>query len=336
MISTIYIENAVSEHPRTKFIVSKFSGARYVSIDRYGEVFNRRNQSFRVQKTNPALILAKKYNNFLLKTPEGFGLGGENNYYFSHMFNCIYDCRYCFLQGMYNSAHFVLFVNYEDFNTEIENTICEHKGEEITFFSGYDCDSLALESVTGFVNHLLPVFKRNPAALLELRTKSIQVKSLLDKRPLNNCVVAFSLMPHLMASKLDAKAPSIVRRIETMSLLAQKGWKIGLRVDPLIHGRNWKKHYKEFLEDIFNKIPKTSIHSVSFGPLRFPKKMFKKVLRMHSKEPIYAGPFKDENGFISYSTEVESEMTEFCREISTKFIADKKIFHCLPTGERYI
>ena len=59
MISTIYIENAVSEHPRTKFIVSKFSGARYVSIDRYGEVFNRRNQSFRVQKTNKVVQILR-------------------------------------------------------------------------------------------------------------------------------------------------------------------------------------------------------------------------------------------------------------------------------------
>ena len=25
------------------------------------------------------------------------------------MYNCIYDCRYCFLQGMYNSANFVVF-----------------------------------------------------------------------------------------------------------------------------------------------------------------------------------------------------------------------------------
>ena len=31
------------------------------------------------------------------------------------MYNCLFDCRYCFLQGMYNSSNFVIFVNYEDF-----------------------------------------------------------------------------------------------------------------------------------------------------------------------------------------------------------------------------
>ena len=31
------------------------------------------------------------------------------------MFNCIYDCDYCYLQGMYPSANIVVFVNHEDF-----------------------------------------------------------------------------------------------------------------------------------------------------------------------------------------------------------------------------
>ena len=36
------------------------------------------------------------------------------------MYNCIYDCRYCFLQGMYSSANFVLFVNFEEGKSLIE------------------------------------------------------------------------------------------------------------------------------------------------------------------------------------------------------------------------
>mgnify|MGYP006970641936 FL=1 len=30
------------------------------------------------------------------------------------MMNCIYDCSYCYLKGMYPSGHMVLFVNIED------------------------------------------------------------------------------------------------------------------------------------------------------------------------------------------------------------------------------
>ena len=67
------------------------------------------------RKKKPALILAKKEGKKLHNVPNSFSIGGKKNYYFSHMLNCIYDCEYCFLQGKHMSAHYLLFVNYEDF-----------------------------------------------------------------------------------------------------------------------------------------------------------------------------------------------------------------------------
>jgi len=119
LTSCIYIESAVRDHPRARGLLDRYHDLPVVEIERYGEVFNRRAQNFRLQKSNPALIIAHKTGRRVLAAPEGYGLGGDHNYYFSHMLNCIYDCRYCFLQGMYQSAHQVLFVNYEDFGVEI-------------------------------------------------------------------------------------------------------------------------------------------------------------------------------------------------------------------------
>ena len=75
------------------------------------------------------------------------------------MLNCVYDCRYCFLQGMYSSANYVLFVNYEDFEGAIAEEIGENNGGGV-YYSGYDCDSLALEPVSNFCSHFLPVFRQ--------------------------------------------------------------------------------------------------------------------------------------------------------------------------------
>ena len=130
MISALYIEQAIANHPRTRAIQERFSGLPHIIIERYGEVFNRKAQNFRLQKRLPALILAAKHDNFVLPAPAAYGIGGRHNYYFSHMMNCIYDCRYCFLQGMYRSAHFVLFVNYEDFDAALTQQIAQHPGED--------------------------------------------------------------------------------------------------------------------------------------------------------------------------------------------------------------
>ena len=125
MIDTIYVEEEIENHPRAKEVLKRFSRARRIPCGRFGEIFNRKAQNFRLQKLRPALILAKKFGRFVLDAPQSYGIGGEQNFYFSHMLNCIYDCRYCFLQGMYRSAHYVFFVNYEDFQAAIEEEINE-------------------------------------------------------------------------------------------------------------------------------------------------------------------------------------------------------------------
>ena len=326
MIDTIYYENEIKSHPRAERILSKFNNARKISINRYGEFFNRKNQNFKIQKNNPSLILAKKHKGFILPAPEGFGIGGSKNYYFSHMYNCIYDCRYCFLQGMYSSANFVLFVNFEDFDLEIKKLININKN--ITFFSGYDCDSLALENITGFASHILPLFKEHPSALLEFRTKSIQIKPLDKTRPIDNCIIAFSLMPNQMSLQLDKKAPTIKRRIATIKKLSKIGWKIGLRFDPLIYGKNWKVHYKKLHEDIYNSINLENVHSISYGPLRFPSAMYKKIFNLYPDEKLFAGPFEKNQKVISYKKSIEEEMTQYCHGISMKFLPKSMIFKC--------
>ena len=142
MFSTLYIEEQIADHPRTRDICARFPQATQVRCERYGEVFNPRSQDFRLQKQKPALILAHKHDRRVPEAPEGYGIGGRNNYYFSHMLNCLYDCRYCFLQGMYRSAHYVLYVNYEDFGNDIDAILNKADNEPCWFFSGYDCDSL--------------------------------------------------------------------------------------------------------------------------------------------------------------------------------------------------
>lgn len=328
MIETIYIEKKIKNHPRADFILSKFKKARLIEIDRYSEIFNKRNQNFKIQKSRPDLILAHKESGLVLPTPDGFGIGNSKNFYFSHMYNCIYDCRYCFLQGMYSSANYVIFVNFEDFDNALEKVIRENEGSKMTFFSGYDCDSLALENVTGFAKHILGLFRKYPKIDLEFRTKSLQKEPFISVKNMDNIIIAYSLMPDIISSALDNKTPTIAKRIDNMTNLASKGWKIGLRFDPLIHGKDWKELYQELLETVFKSIPLSAIHSVSLGSLRFPKQMFKDIFKLYPEEKLFSGPLFNNSGVVSYDQEIEEEMTSFCTKLINKHIDKSRIFKC--------
>ena len=328
MIGAIYIEDSVADHPRAIEICRRLPKAAVIPIARYGEVFNPRHQSFRLQKKRPSLILARKHGRLVHPTPEGYGIGAARNFYFSHMLNCLYDCRYCFLQGMYRSAAYVVFVNYEDFLQAIDDTVALAPGQDACFFSGYDCDSLAFEGVTRFVEHALPVFRGRPDRWLELRTKSTRVEVLLSTAPFDRCVVAFSFTPQEVSGALERGVPPVERRIAAMKRLAERGWRLGLRFDPLIYSEDYRRQYRRLFEQVFKAIDGDSLHSVSLGPFRLPRPFFRRLERMYGDERLLAGPFEDHGGMVSYRRELEHEMVGFCTEALLERVPEGVFFPC--------
>lgn len=328
MVDTVYIEESIRQHPRTLEICDRFPRARKIECKRYSEVFNPKAQNFRLQKKRPALILAEKFKNFVLPTPPGYGIGGQQNLYFSHMLNCLYDCRYCFLQGMYQSANYVVFVNYEEFAQEISQITTASPGQEFHFFSGYDCDSLALEPITGFAGFFLPIFRSTPNAWIELRTKSTQIKTLLEMETVPNCIVAFSFTPEEISMVLEHKVPSVSKRLGAMLRLQQSGWTLGLRFDPLIYHQNCHQQYVRLFATIFKQLNIDQLHSVSLGGFRLPERFYRKVQKLYPQEKLFATPMTVTNGMTSYHPSLENELIQHCTEQLLEYIPEEKLFPC--------
>ncbi len=298
MFSAIYVEREVRDHPRTLAILDRYRELPLIECERYGEIFNRKAQNFRMQKDSQALILAHKHGRKVLPAPGGHGFGASPSHYFSHMLNCIYDCRYCFLQGMYRSAHCVLFVNFEDFADMIAQAISAGPPGQM-FHSGYDCDSLALEPASGFARFFVPFFAQHPQAMLELRTKSTQIASLLQMKPVPNCIVAMSFTTEAAAQRWERDLPSVSKRIAALGRLQDAGWPIALRFEPLLPETE-PQEYAELFERIFARLDAARVHSASTGVFRMPAGYFRKVLRLYPDEPLLARETRNENGIVSF------------------------------------
>ncbi len=328
MFSVIYIEEAILDHPRVQAICERYKETQQIICRHYGEIFNRNKQNFRFQKKNPALILAHKQNKLVLPAPDEYSIGGGLNYYFSHMLNCIYDCRYCFLQGMYRSAFYVLFVNYEDFFSQINKTINEQPERQVYFFSGYDCDSLALEPVTGFADSFLPLFREHKNSVIELRTKSVQIRNLLRQPAFDQCVIAYSLSPDNIADTLELKAPGLDKRLKAISQLQQRGWNIGLRFDPVIYQTEFKAVYRQFFQKVFSTVDADQVHSVSLGTFRMPADFFQKMQKLYPQEKLFAAPLTKQQKQIAYHPDIDKALMTFCQQEILQYIPKKKYFPC--------
>ena len=231
---------------------------------------------------------------------------------------------------MYSSAHYLLFVNYNDFMRDIENTIAAKNNTAMTFFTGYDCDSLALEDVTHFAERFLPFFAKYPEHLFELRTKSINIKHLLAHPPIKNVIVAFSLNPEPVAKALEHKAPNAAQRLAAMQKLANHGWSIGLRFDPLIDHLGFEDNYGGYIQQIKTTLPADAVHSVSIGPVRFPSSMYNAIVKLYPEEKLLACGLEKRDKLISYSAQRERALVDFVRKQLEDWLDSEKFFTCMP------
>jgi spore photoproduct lyase len=317
MFSAIYIEQALQAHPRVREICQRYPQVPVITCAHYGEVFNRKAQNFRLQKQAPALILAQKQGEMVLPAPAGYGFEQGSGFYFSHMLNCLYDCRYCFLQGMYRSAHYVLFVNYEDFREQLLAHFQTQQSASV-YYSGYDCDSLAFEPVSRFCDYFLPLFAEHPQATLELRSKSTQVRKLLEFEPLDNCIVAMSLASEASAARWEAKVPALGKRLDALQRLQKAGWKVALRFEPVIAGDRVIEEYQQLFSTVFAKLDVGALHSVSLGEFRMPSGFYKQIVRLYPDEALFAKPVQTEQGMTALAgggetliRELESRLHDF-------------------------
>ncbi len=157
---------------------------------------------------------------------------------------------------------------------------------------------------------------------LEIRTKSTYSK-LFSKNIINNVIIAYSFTPERFSKKYEQGVPNIDKRLKVIKRLSNLGWKLGFRFDPVIIYDGWQKDYKDLFFKVFTDIDINNIHSITFGKLRFPETVYKKLIKENMSESLFFNLEKKRN---SYESSNENNIESFLMENLTKFIDEKKIF----------
>ncbi len=119
--------------------------------------------------------------------------------------NCIYDCEYCYLKGMYPSANVVLFVNLEDIFAEVERLLEQHS---VYLCVSYDTDLLAVEPVIGYTAEWMRFTTEHENLTIEVRTKSANVHYFKQQAVTERVIFAFTMSPQRSLRHMN-----ILRRI---------------------------------------------------------------------------------------------------------------------------
>ena len=323
--SHIYVEKKILNNKNTLEILSKFKDVKIIEIENYKEVFSSNNQDFHLQKLGQKLILASNKANMIYEGAvvcESFE--NDNFYYTSSIINCVYDCEYCYLQGVYSSGNIVIFVDIEKVFEEVEELY--NKLKTLYLCISYDTDLLAIENICGFSEKWYYFIEDKKDLKIELRTKSGNIDKFLNLKPLDNFIVAFTLSPENITLKNEKYTASFKNRVKAIKKLQEKGWKVRICIDPLIYSDNFEKNYSQMIEYLFNEIEKEKVIDVSIGVFRISKEYLKKMRNQNQNSEILYYPFECIDGVYTYSNKTKSYMINFIKEQFLKYIDEKKIY----------
>lgn len=324
--SHIYLEKRAEDYELTRRILSHFKEANVIFIDHYKDIFNRSRQDIKAQIKSRKLILAVKEGQRIYEgAPLCQDFGNKYFYYSSCMMNCIFDCEYCYLKGMYPSGNIVIFVNSDDYFKDIDALLKEHP---VYLCVSYDTDLAAAEEFTGYIDLWRDYSLMHPDLTIEIRTKSAG-KSIWgnNNRRLysdpsgygsDNMIYAFTISPQSVIDKYEHKAPSLKKRLECAAEGIDKGFRVRLCFDPVVHIRDWRSEYRNMIELTSSMLDMTKVCDYSVGSFRIPRDYLKSMRKQMPSSSAAWYPYSLREGVYRYDESLENDMiytvTDLIRE----------------------
>ncbi len=324
MFSHIYVEDGARDYPLARQILERFPQAVVVPIDRYMDVFGRPRQQFAAQKQAPKLILAIKHPPFMYPgAPVCHDFGHRHFYHTSVALNCLYNCEYCFLQGMFPSAHLVLFVNVDDYFAETARLLQQHP---VYLSIAYETDLLAMERIVPYVRTWVEFARRHPDLTVEVRTKSANYRALAAIPPTDNVILAWTLSPEAVIRRHEPLTPTLPSRLASARQALADGWNVRLCFDPILHVPGWREQYRQCIETTFATLDAGRIHDISVGVFRVSRPYLKTMRKQRPDSALLHYPYESRHGVLSYPAPVEAELVSFVRQELEKHVPPEKIY----------
>jgi len=248
--------------------------------------------------------------------------------------NCPLDCSYCILQSYFNEPNLRVFVNLEERLGEVFKVIDDNPHRIFRIGTGEFADSLALDPIICWTDMLVPQFSKRKNAVLELKTKTVNIERLLALRERDRIIVSWSLNSPTIAAKEEHRAASLRKRLEAAATCQSEGFIVGFHFDPLISSSNWQEEYLKTLDLMNRYIDPKGIIWISMGSFRFMPDLKSIILRRHPQTTVLNGEFvRGLDGKMRYFKPIRMELYRFMREHLEGWFKDPGLYLCMESHE---
>ncbi len=218
--------------------------------------------------------------------------------------SCGFDCSYCSIQSFYNQNQVIFDKNFAKKlkNIKLDPNKRYHIG------TGQSSDSLMWGNKEGVLDAVMEFARKNQNIILEFKTKSDNIKYLLENELPKNIIVTWSLNTPIIIENEEHLTAKLDKRIQAARKVANKGIKVGFHFHPIVEYEGYLEDYKKIYETLQEKFTPDEVAMVSFGTLTFIKPVLKQIRAREFKSKIYQIPLVDVEGKLSYPLKTKVQM----------------------------
>jgi len=246
-------------------------------------------------------------------------------------YGCPFNCSWCFLKGTLRLVKTKTLPVSKDY-TKIKEHVqyfFENDGVSSELLnSGELADSLMTEHMQQpFSKIIVPLFEQQKRHKLLMLTKSTNVENLLALEGQRQTIVSFSLNAPTVSKRWE-RAPHPFKRIEAGKKLAENGYAVRVRIDPMVPIEKWQEDYTGLLNKLFEsfepeRITIGSLRGLASTIRNCPDKSWTEYLNEKS------------NWGRKISTEKRVEMYSFVKNCLKDRFGYKKLALCKETVEMW-
>jgi spore photoproduct lyase len=322
----VYIEKQIAAHHAVPAVLKRLGNPQVVEINHYKELLNQTSSDWRLQKQVQKIILAKRTDNFYYKGSSVTSHFGYKHFYYNTLaLNCVFDCDYCYLQGMFNTPHLVMFLNNEDF-IDATMQLLKRIDAPVYFAISYDTDLLAIENIYPYCKEWIHFSQQQKKLTIEIRTKSAYIKPLVESAPGDNVIIAYTLSPQEVVRWHELQTPPLLSRIKAIKAVLAQGWRVRICIDPILLVPEWKQAYLNLFELMQQHFDLPQIDSFSLGVFRMNQDFLKRIRQQRSDTAVLFGNFEKQGDIVSYPRYIKEAMLHEISNIIRHYASDAKIY----------
>lgn len=164
-------------------------------------------------------------------------------------------CEYCYLMTRTGEKSSVkLNCNIDKIFTIVNNYINAADKKPVLFELSSSSDPIPFEEPTRIVSKVIEHFATLKDGRLRICTKYEPAESILNADHNNNTDFRFSINTPYIIDNFEHLTPSLDRRIEACSKIADSGYKLGVMLAPVFIYDGWQNDYSEVLDKFKEKL----------------------------------------------------------------------------------